>query len=318
MHERYSRQVLLQEIGAEGQLLLQRKKVAIVGIGALGTVSSELLARAGVGSLLLVDRDVIEESNLQRQVLFDEDDLGKSKAAAAREKLEKINQHILIETKAIHLNNKNIGFLKEMDLVLDCTDNLETRFLINEFCKKEQIPWIYAAAIRTSGYVMPIMPAGACLRCFLDTANLETCDTVGVLNTATVSIAALQTTLALKMLLHKEVEPVLYHYDLWDGLFRKIKINKKSNCPACTGKYEHLENIQNQTIRFCSAGKFQVSGTKIDWERIKKDWQRISDVVDDGVTLRFKNIMLFKDGRALIDAKSVEEAEAVYSRMVGN
>ena len=205
MHERYSRQVLLQEIGAEGQLLLQRKKVAIVGIGALGTVSSELLARAGVGSLLLVDRDVIEESNLQRQVLFDEDDLGKSKAAAAREKLEKINQHILIETKAIHLNNKNIGFLKEMDLVLDCTDNLETRFLINEFCKKEQIPWIYAAAIRTSGYVMPIMPAGACLRCFLDTANLETCDTVGVLNTATVSIAALQTTLALKMLLHKEV-----------------------------------------------------------------------------------------------------------------
>src|SRR3989344_6084298 len=128
---RYSRQILLKEIGREGQKLLQDKKVAIVGVGALGTVAAELLARAGVGNLILVDRDMVEESNLQRQTLFDEKDIGKNKAAAAEQRIKKINSDIKVEFHSIHLNPQNIDVLQSADLILDCTDNLQTRFLIN-------------------------------------------------------------------------------------------------------------------------------------------------------------------------------------------
>jgi len=232
-YSRYSRQILLNEIGIEGQNLLQAKKVSIVGIGALGTVAAELLSRAGVGNLILIDRDVVEKSNLQRQTLFDEKNLGKNKVLAAEKRINEINSEIKIESHSIHLNSENIGILQTADLILDCTDNLQTRFLINDYCKKEQKPWIYAAAIKTSGYVMPIFPNGPCLQCFLAESSQETCDTVGVLNTITVSIASLQVTLALKVLLGKEVEPTLYHFDIWNQNFQKLKIKKSKNCLTC-------------------------------------------------------------------------------------
>src|SRR3989338_6193437 len=224
---RYSRQILLDQIGTEGQALLQNKKVAIIGIGALGTVAAELLSRAGVGNLILIDRDVVEPSNLQRQTLFDEKNLGKNKVLAAEKRINEINSEIKIESHSIHLNSENIGILQTADLVLDCTDNLQTRFLINDYCKKEKKLWIYAAAIKTSGYVMPIFPNGPCLQCFLTESGQETCDTVGVLNTITVSIASLQATLALKLLLGKEIEPTLHHYDIWNQNFKKLNIRQK-------------------------------------------------------------------------------------------
>src|SRR3989338_4354446 len=199
-HSRYSRQILLQEIGKEGQVILQNKKVAIVGVGALGTVAAELLARAGGGSLILIDRDTVEESNLQRQTRFDEKSAGKNKASAAEKRIKEINSEIKVEFHSLHLNSQNIGLLQSADLILDCTDNLQTRFLINDYCRKEKKIWIYAAAIKTSGYVMPVFPNGPCLQCFLTESSQETCDTVGVLNTITVSIASLQATLALKIL----------------------------------------------------------------------------------------------------------------------
>ncbi|MDP3697983.1 MAG: HesA/MoeB/ThiF family protein [Nanoarchaeota archaeon] len=319
-NSRYSRQILLEEIGAEGQASLHNQKVAIVGVGALGTVAAELLARAGAGNLILIDRDVIEESNLQRQTLFSEKDLGKNKVAAAEQRINEINSEIKVETHAIHLNPQNIAVLQSANLVLDCTDNLQTRFLINDYCKKEQKPWIYAAAIKTSGYVMPFVPGGPCLQCFLAESNLETCDTVGVLNTITVSIASLQATLALKMLLGKEVEILLYHYDIWNQNFKKLNIKKKENCPACAGNYSHLEKKEtSKFIRFCSAGKYQVLGNKeLDLAKIKERWEKIAPVIDEGSCLQVQNITLFKDGRALINANSIEEAEAIYSRLVGN
>lgn len=316
---RYSRQILLDEIGKEGQAILDQKKVAIVGVGALGTVASELLARAGVGSLLLIDRDTIEESNLQRQILYNELDLGKSKAQTAKEKLGKINSSISLEAEVIHLTPSNIQLLKECDLVLDCTDNLQTRFLINDYCKKEKIPWIYAAAIKTSGYVMPIFPEGACLQCFLTESNLETCDTVGVLNTITVSIASLQATLALKILLGKEITSTLYHLDIWNQNFKKLSIKKKENCPTCNDNFLYLEKKETpKYIRFCSTGKFQILGTKVNLQEIKERWEKVDKVVEDNSSLQFQNITLFKDGRALINASSAEEAEAIYSKLVGN
>jgi len=296
---RYSRQILLDQIGTEGQALLQNKKVAIIGIGALGTVAAELLSRAGVGNLILIDRDVVEPSNLQRQTLFDQKDLGKNKVTAAEQRINQINSEIKVETHAIHVNAQNINLLHSADLVLDCTDNLQTRFLINDYCKKEQKLWIYAAAIATSGYVMPIFPNGTCLQCFLSESNLETCDTVGVLNTITVSIASLQATLALKLLLGKEVE---------------------SNCPTCAGNFTYLEKKEtSKYIRFCSTGKYQVLGNKeLDLAEIQKRWEKIGKVIQDDASLQFQNITLFKDGRALINANSTEEAEALYSKLVGN
>jgi len=318
-HSRYSRQILLQEIGKEGQVILQNKKVAIVGVGALGTVASELLARAGVGSLILIDRDTVEESNLQRQTLFDEKSVGKNKASAAEQRIKEINSDIKVEFHSIHLTPQNIDVLQSADLILDCTDNLQTRFLINDYCKKEIKPWIYAAAIKTSGYVMPIFPDGTCLQCFLSESSQETCDTVGVLNTITVSIASLQATLALKILLGKEVESVLHHYDIWNQSFKKLHIKKKENCQTCAGNYSHLQRKEtSKYVRFCSTGKYQVLGPKVNLQDMKERWERIGEVTQDSTSLQFQNITLFDDGRALINAQSVEEAEAIYSRLVGN
>jgi len=317
---RYSRQILLDQIGTEGQALLQNKKVAIVGIGALGTVAAELLSRAGVGNLILIDRDVVEPSNLQRQTLFDQKDLGKNKVTAAEQRINQINSEIKIKSHAVHLNSQNINILQSADLILDCTDNLQTRFLINDYCKKEQKLWIYAAAIKTTGYVMPIFPSGSCLQCFLTESNLETCDTVGVLNTITVSIASLQATLALKLLLGKEVESILYHYDIWNQSFKKINIKANKNCPTCAGTFTYLEKKEtSKYIRFCSTGKYQVLGNKeLDLAEIQKRWEKIGKVIQDDASLQFQNITLFKDGRALINANSTEEAEALYSKLVGN
>ncbi len=164
---------------------------------------------------------------------------------------------------------------------------------------------------------MPILPKGPCLSCFLKEANLETCDTVGVLNTITASIAALQVTLAIKILIGEKVEPLLYHYDIWKQKFQALKIKQNSKCPACKGNYEFLNQKEGPVIKFCSAGKYQITGKKVNLIEIKKRWNKLGKVIDDGVALRFGKIILFADGRALIEAKTEEEARSVYGKWVG-
>lgn len=230
---RSRRQTILAEIGPHGQKLLEKAKIAIVGIGALGTVSAELLVRSGITNLLLIDNDTIEETNLQRQLLFQESDLKKNKALAAKTQLLKINSHAKITAFANRLTTNNLKILKKSHLILDCTDNLETRFLINDFCKQHHLPWIYASAIKTHGYVMPIFPEGPCLHCFLKNSSIETCSTSGVLNTITTSIAALQTTQAIKIITKKITEPKLYYYNIYSPELKIITINKNPNCPLC-------------------------------------------------------------------------------------
>jgi molybdopterin-synthase adenylyltransferase len=229
--EKYSRQTILNKIGVEGQELLHKAKVAIVGLGALGTNTSELLTRSGVGNLTLIDFDTIEHSNLQRQTLFKEEDIKKSKIEIAKRELNKINSLIKIETKQVILNENSIKELNQFDLILDCTDNLETRFLINAFCKTNKIPWIYSACVKTHGYVMPIFPQGPCLKCFLKQTDLDSACTSGVINTIATSISALQTTLAIKIITKKEVKPELIYYDVWNQIFKKMKINP--SCELC-------------------------------------------------------------------------------------
>ncbi|MBI2668776.1 HesA/MoeB/ThiF family protein [Candidatus Woesearchaeota archaeon] len=313
----YSRQALV--IGEERQRKLEKKKVAIVGVGALGTVAAELLVRSGIGSLLLIDRDVVEESNLQRQILFTEKDVERSKAAVAKEKLMGVNAEIKIDAQPVHLSSANIRVLKNYDLVLDCTDNLQTRLLLNDFCRKEKILWIYAAAIKESGMVMPIFPGRACLRCFMREASLDTCETVGVLNTITAMIAAFQVNLAVKILLGEKVESILHHFDLNANEFKKLKVKQNPACPTCRGRYEYLAKKDVvREVRFCSSERYQITGKPKDLQGLKEKWKKIDVVEDDGYTLRFRNITLFQDGRALIKAKSEQEALAAYSKWVGN
>ena len=304
--------------GKNGQRRIMNSTVAVVGMGALGSVSAQLLVRAGIGRMILIDRDVVEESNLQRQLLYTSLDIGKSKVVAAREKLLEINPALKIETYAVHVDATQVCILEKAEIIVDGTDNMITRLILNDYAQKSKKTLIYGSAIKTSGYVMAVVPNGPCLRCFLQEADLETCDVAGVINTITPSIAALQATLVYRVLLGEKVGSELYYYDIWNGAFRTLQVKKRKGCPTCEGKYEYLEKRSNNVIRFCSTGRFQIKGKAKDLKLIKKRWLLLGKVMDDGVSLRFQKIILFADGRALIEAKTREEAEGLYSKYVGN
>ncbi len=318
-NSRYSRQLVLQEIGKGGQQKLTESSIAIVGIGALGSMAAELLARAGIGEVILIDRDIVEESNLQRQTLFLNKDQGRSKALAAKQRILEINPALKIQAFPIHLNAKNKENLKKAQVIIDCTDNIQTRLFLNDYCKKENIPLVYGTAIKTSGYAMVILPNGPCLSCFLKETALETCETVGVLNTITASIAALQATLTMKLIIGEKIPPILYRIDIWQGLWKQLNVKKNPKCKPCQGIYEYLhKEDQIKLIKFCSVNLYEVKGRKLELPNIKKQWEKIDMVIDDELTLKFKNIFLFADGRALINASSEKEALATYSKWIGN
>ena len=310
--ERYSRQTRLSEIGPSGQKIVQQKIVAIVGLGALGTVAAELLIRAGVKKIILIDGDKVEESNLSRQ-LYTERDIGKNKVLAAKEKLHQINSQAIITAHPTHLHRQNLSLL-HADLFLDCTDNLPTRLLFNDYAKRQKIPWIYGAAIRTSGYVMLMLPQGPCLQCFLANTPTETCQTVGVLNSATTVIAALQVSLALQFLLEKKLNPALIYVDVWQPVLKKLHLKQNPTCPACHGKFIYLQQLEPDLIPFC--GKYLLIGRKQNLSKVKKQWQKVGKVMDNGSSLHFKDITLYQDGRALIKAASSQHARRIYSKLI--
>jgi adenylyltransferase/sulfurtransferase len=233
--ERYSRQIKLPVIGEEGQEKIGKAKIVIIGIGALGTNTSQLLARAGIGALGLIDYDKVELSNLQRQSLFSEEDIGLNKAEAAKRRLSKINSMIKIKSKIMKVSTENIEKIKEIreaDLILDCTDNLKTRMIINDFCLRERKKWIYAACVKTEGYVMLIEPGkGPCLECFLKERKLDTAATAGIINTIPTMVGAMQSTLALKEILEKRgSEGELTYINIWEPKIRRLKVKINQNC----------------------------------------------------------------------------------------
>jgi len=231
LNNRYARQIKL--IGKSNQNKLRNKKVLIVGAGGLGSATSELLLRSGIENLTLIDQDTVELTNLGRQLLYTEKDIKKAKVIAAKEKLRQINSRAKIYVKNFFLTNKNISLLKGYDLVLDCTDNLETRFWINDYCRKNKIPWVYASAIRWEGYVMLILPRGPCLSCFLKKGMNETCNQQGIISPLPTAIATLQVTLAIKFLLGEKLDSLLYHLNLNALELKKIKVKQNSQCPTC-------------------------------------------------------------------------------------
>ena len=311
---RYQQQEIFEKIGKEGQEKLSKSTATIIGLGALGCTSSELLARAGIGNLILIDRDYVELKNLHRQTLFNESDIGKQKAIIAKERLQKINSEINIKTHFDNFDSSNIDLAK--GIILDCTDNLETRFLINEVSIKNNIPWIFAAAIKDSGYVFNVIPNKTCFRCiFKEAYGLGTCTTAGVLNTITTAIASIQSNEAIKILLDKEYEKDLIHFNIWNNELTKIKVRRNPKCPACNKKFEYLTKKRNM-IKFCGSNNFLIRG-KFDYDKLKKDIMKVEKISDWGNAFHFRNITVFEN-KVLVKADSEQEAISLYSNYIGN
>ena len=332
-NDRYSRQILLEKIEKSGQERLLKSHVVIIGCGALGTTIANNLARSGIGHIKIVDRDLVELNNLQRQNLFDESDVGLPKASTAAKKLKKINSEIKIDYIADDVNHENIeDIIKNTDLVLDGTDNMLTRFLINDACVKNTIPWVYGGAIETHGMTMNIIPKKTpCFRCIIqnlpDVASLPTCDTVGVLNTIPGIIGCIQSTEALKILLGRDVNKDLLIYDVWNHDFHAMKIKRKNDCECC-GKhnFEFLNAKKKETmISLCGSGAIQITPaktTKISFDELGKKLQKLGDVYIHDVVLRFRipdyEFNIFKNGRAIIIGTNDKKiAKSLYAKYIG-
>jgi adenylyltransferase/sulfurtransferase len=345
---RYNRQMLWAPIGIEGQKKLKAAKVLMVGCGALGTVLANLLARAGVGQMTIVDRDFIEVTNLQRQVLFDHEDIEQNlpKSVAAAKKIAKINPEVSVEAVVTDVNHTNIeGLAAGKDLLLDGTDNFETRFLINDVAVKHGVPWIYGACISAMGLAMTVLPGETpCLRCIFETmpppGMNPTCDTAGVLGPTVSVVSSWQAMEAMKLLTgnRADLSPYLFSFDMWDNRFQQLNVKKArevADCPCC--KHRHFEYLSGKfasaTTSLCGRNAVQISlgaATRVDFERVASNLRNVGKasfnkfmlkcpiVEGDGERRREYELTLFADGRAII--KGTNEAgvaRGLYSKYVG-
>jgi adenylyltransferase/sulfurtransferase len=354
-HDRYSRQVLFPGIGAAGQHLLRSAHVAIVGVGATGAATASLLARAGVGALTLIDRDFVEPSNLQRQILFDEADARDSlpKAEAASRKIALFNSTLTAHPHIADLVPANIHeLLTPAHLILDATDNFETRYLINDYAVEQSKPWIYAAAIGAYAATMNILPKPpsatenadlttdnvpptACLACIFPkppTGPVETCDTVGILSTAVNLAASIQATEALKLLTNQAhlLRRTLLSHDLWSN--QRSEINTSTPNPDCTvcGRriFSHLSGEGRPHITLCGRNSVQIHEhhRPVDFAAMRDRLAPHNDIQEvrfNNLLLRFKRpphtFTLFPDGRCLIQGTTdITLARTLYARFIGS
>lgn len=337
-HERYSRQILFRGIGVEGQARLGRSRIAIVGCGATGAALSASLARAGVGTLRIIDRDYVEPSNLQRQSLFDEKDASESlpKAIAAARKISTFNSQIVVEPKVEDVVPANIeALLDGMELVLDGTDNFETRYLINDFAVKNSVPWIYSAAVGSYAATMNVLPGEtACLACiFPDSPRgiVETCETSGILNSAVNLVASIAATETLKLLASgmkgPHVRKTLLSFDLWTNEQAEILSAKpRSGCRACAERdFIHLAGEARPHITLCGRNSVQIHERQrpIDFIEMDRRLQPHGTVRHNDFVLKFWHdpyeMTLFPDGRAIIKGTTdTAVARSFYARYVGS
>ena len=338
IEERYSRQILFGGIGAEGQRRLGAGRVAIVGCGATGSALASLLARAGVGVLRIIDRDYVEASNLQRQSLFEEKDAAESlpKAIAAARKIALFNSAIVVEARVEDVVPQNIEALLEgMDLILDGTDNFETRYLLNDYAVQHGRPWIYAAAVGSYGVTLNVLPGKtSCLACiFPDTPRgmVETCETSGILNTAVNVVASIAATEAMKLLVGGAVEEqlrkTLWSFDVWSNEHAEISAAKpRAGCRAC-GKRDfiHLEGEGRPHITMCGRNSVQIHerARPIDFAEMRQRLETHGVVRHNEFVLKFwrdpYEMTLFPDGRAIIKGTTdTGLARSLYARYVGS
>ncbi|RXT05674.1 ThiF family adenylyltransferase [Ammoniphilus sp. CFH 90114] len=338
---RYSRQILFQPIGRSGQEKLKEARVAVVGMGALGTVLSNHMVRAGVGFVRIIDRDFVEDTNLQRQMLYDETDASEHlpKAIAAAEKLSKINSLVQVEPVIADLNATNgESFLTDVDLILDGTDNFTVRYLINDIAVKHRIPWIYGGAVSSKGMFAAIRPhVTPCYRCLFPkppTGRGETCDTAGVIGPIIHIIASYQAVEALKILTGAEdrYNPNLEQFEVWNNQHMQMDISRgrNENCPACgQGEFEFLNPMTEREEDFsslCGRDTVQVvprEKRSIDLSELAERLQPIGTVEKNAFLLRFhidgRTLVFFGDGRVLIQGTDdIAAAKTLYAKYVGN
>ncbi len=343
--DRYHRQTLLPQIGNAGQSRLEAARVLLVGCGALGSVMAEQLARAGVGFLRLVDRDVVELSNLQRQVLYTEADAneGLPKAVAAARRLRQINSHIALEPIVADLHSTNAESLAAneegwVDLIVDGTDNVETRYLLNDVAVKNRIPWIYGGSVGVEGRLMVVRPETACLRCvFPDPprgSELPTCDTAGVLGPVPAVIGSLQALQAIKLLSGNEtaVRQELLQWDAWSGRMHQVALvgARRPDCMACgLRRFEFLDRAPGDAASLCGRDAVQVrpsTHAPLDLPSIAERLRSVGAVEQSAHLVRCKlespenvSLTLFPDARAIIfGTSSLERARSIYARYVGS
>ena len=336
-NRRYARHLRLRVMGPAAQEHLAAATVVVVGLGALGSVAAGSLARAGVGRLVIVDRDLVEAENLQGQILYDEDDVaaGKPKAVAAAERLGRINGAISIEPRVVDLTARTIGdALAGAQVVVDGTDNFETRYLVNDWCVKHRVPWIYTGAIAQHGQVMPIRPGvSACLRCLLPelppAGSYGTCDTEGILSPVSQIIANLEVVEALKLLTGQEdaVTKGLLAVDGWYGEIERVEVPRRDDCACCVhGRYDWLEGGSAQDgVVLCGRDAVQVPGlpgARLAFAELAPRLEALGTVRWNAHLLRFSTgdyeISLFPDARAIVKGTSDPAvARSLYSRYFG-
>jgi len=336
VRERYSRQVLFAGIGPEGQERIEQAHVAVVGVGATGAAAASLLARAGVGRLTLIDRDFVEESNLQRQVLFDEADAREAlpKAEAARRKIAAFNSEIRIDARVADLTPGNIQeLLGEAEIVLDATDNFETRYLLNDYAVEQGKPWIYAAAVGSYAVTMNVLPGEtACLACIFPEppgGAVETCDTAGILNSAVNLAASIEVTEALKWIVgaRGRMRRTLLSCDLWTNEWGEVAAGTpRADCRVCAEHdFAHLRGEGRPHITLCGRNSVQIHerSRPVDLAEMEQRLRPHGNVRRNELLLRFERgahtMTLFADGRAIIQGTTdASVARTFYARFVGS
>jgi adenylyltransferase/sulfurtransferase len=336
VRERYSRQVLFSGIGLEGQNRIEHAHIAVVGVGATGAAAASLLARAGVGTLTLIDRDFVEESNLHRQILFDETDARDSlpKAEAARRKITAFNSEIRLTSQVADLIPGNIHALLEgADIILDATDNFETRYLLNDYAVEQSKPWIYAAAVGSYAVTMNILPGQtACLACFFPeppTGAIETCDTSGILNTSVNLAASIEVTEALKWITgaKDKIRRTLLSCDVWTNEWTEISAaTPRPDCAVCRERdFAHLRGEGRPHITLCGRNSVQIHerARPLDLAEMEIRLRPHGKVLRNDLLLRFERgehkLTLFADGRAIIQGTTdLALARSLYARFIGS
>jgi adenylyltransferase/sulfurtransferase len=336
LHDRYSRQVLFPGIGREGQRRLAESRVAIVGCGATGTAVASLLARAGVGKLLIVDRDYVEPSNLQRQSLFDEADAAESlpKAIAAARKIGAFNSEVEVRAEVADLTPENIqALVGDAGLILDATDNFETRYLINDFAVKNGKPWIYAAAVAAYAVTMNIIPGEtACLSCIFPAppeGTVETCDTAGILNSAVNLVGSIQATEALKFLVgaRDRLRRTLLSFDVWSNDRAEVAADRpRPGCQTCEQHdFVHLAGQRRPQITLCGRNSVQIHERHrpVDFAEMTGRLTPHGKVKHNDFVLKFwrdpYEMTIFPDGRAIIKGTNeIAVARSLYARFIGS
>jgi len=332
--DRYSRQIRFEPIGERGQQAIRKASVCIIGCGALGSFQAESLARAGIGRLALIDRDYVDFSNLQRQWLYQEQDAQDEvpKAVAAARRIAMLNGDVQVTPVVSDVTPSNIEELTaDFDLLLDGTDNFETRYLINDLSVKRGVPWIYGAAIGSYGVAMPIVPErGPCFRCIYPeapTGVLPTCDVNGIISPTTATVAAWQVSMALRLIVGwPGFSCRIQSFDIWAGTSRSIAAGERDPaCPVCAKRdFRYLDGQRTSPVSLCGRNAVQLHNTtkSIDLGELAERLRAMGDVRVNEFALRVSlpkyDVTVFPDGRAIVKGTTdVGAARSIYAQLIG-